>query len=81
MDQGDPQTVMVKHFMNQVKLEDLINVGFMKPAEFALRTHKNDKEVPTDSLPQGMLFAQKKCIDENKYTLHRVTEVDKSGNL
>jgi len=47
---------MVKNFMNQVKLEDLMNVGFMKPAEFALRTHKNDKEVPTDSLPQGMMF-------------------------
>lgn len=53
----------------------------MKPAEFALRTNKNDKEVPTDTLAQGMLFAKKKCIDENKYTLHRVTEVDRSGNL
>jgi hypothetical protein len=72
---------MVKHFMDQVKLEDLLNVGFMKPAEFALRTHKNDKEVPNDSLPQGMLYAKKKCIDENKYTLHRVTEVDKTENL
>ena len=48
---------IVSHFMNQVKLEDLLNVGFMKPVELSLRTHKNDKEVPTDALPQGMLIA------------------------
>lgn len=50
---------MVNHFMDQVKLEDLINVGFMKPVEMALRTHKNDKDVPNDTLPQGLLYAHK----------------------
>lgn len=48
---------IVSHFMSQVKLDDLINVGFMKPAELALRTNKNDKDVPNDSLPQGLLIA------------------------
>lgn len=48
---------IVSHFMSQVKMEDLINVGFMKPMEISLRTHKNDKEVPNDSLPQGLFVA------------------------
>ena len=50
---------VVDHFMEQVKLEDLMNVGFMKPVELALRTHKTDKEVPNDTLPQGLLYAHK----------------------
>lgn len=50
---------MIRHFMSQVKLEDLINVGFMKPVELALKTHHTDKTVPPDSLPQGMLVAVK----------------------
>ena len=50
---------VVGHFMSQVKLEDYINVGFMKPVELALRTHKVDKEIPNDSLPQGLLYAHK----------------------
>lgn len=48
---------IVSHFMSQVKMEDFINVGFMKPMEISLRTHKNDKEVPNDSLPQGLFVA------------------------
>lgn len=30
---------VVSHFMAQVKLEDLLNIGFMKPVEMALRNH------------------------------------------
>ena len=45
--------------MEQVKYEDLINVGFMKPVEMALRTHKTDKNVAKDTLPQGLLYAHK----------------------
>lgn len=63
---------IVSHFMSQVKLEDLINVGFMKPVEMALRTHKHDKDVPTDSLPQGMLIAEKNSIEDNRFKLHPV---------
>lgn len=73
---------MVSHFMDQVKLEDLVNVGFMKPVELALRDHKNDKEVPSDSLPQGMLYAHKEeGFTANKYSLHPVEEVDKEATL
>lgn len=50
---------MIKHFMSQVKLEDLINVGFMKPVELALRTHHTDPNVPNNSLAQGMMIATK----------------------
>jgi hypothetical protein len=36
----------------------------------ALRTHKNDKSVPTDTLPQGLMVAAKAAgINDNKYTL------------
>lgn len=35
--------LMIEHFMAQVKTEDLLNIGFMKPIEIALRTHKTDK--------------------------------------
>ncbi len=63
---------IVEHFIAQVKLEDLVNVAFMKPVELALRTNKNDKDVPNDSLPQGMLFAEKKSIEDNKFTLHKL---------
>ena len=73
---------MVSHFMDQVKLEDLINVGFMKPVELALRTHKNDKDVPVDSLPQGLLYAHKEDgFTANKYTLHPLQEVNKEATL
>lgn len=72
---------VVSHFMSQVKLEDLINVGFMKPFEMALRTHKDDKEVPVDSLPQGMLIAEKNSIEDNRYKLHPVQEVNKEASL
>jgi|JI6StandDraft_1071083.scaffolds.fasta_scaffold605186_1 hypothetical protein len=68
---------IVSHFMSQVKLEDLINVGFMKPVELSLRTHKNDKDVPSDALPQGLLVAEKKSIEDNRFTLHPLQEVDK----
>lgn len=33
---------MVRHFMTQVKMEDMINVAFMKPVELALRTRATD---------------------------------------
>lgn len=69
---------MIRHFMSQVKLEDLINVGFMKPVELALRTHKTDPNVPNDTLPQGMLIAIKQTsISDNKYKLAPLTEVNK----
>jgi len=53
--------------MSQVKMEDMLNVGFMKPIEVALRTNRFDKSVPTDSLPQGLMLADKKTINDNKY--------------
>jgi len=54
----------------------------MKPVELALRTHKNDKEVPNDSLPQGLLYAHKEeGFSANKYTLHPVQEVNKDASL
>jgi len=56
---GNSMNDMVKFFMKQVKMEDLINVGFMKPVELALRTHATDKTVPPDTLPQGLMIAVK----------------------
>jgi hypothetical protein len=50
---------VVSHFMNQVQFEDLLNVGFMKPFEMALKSHKTDKSVPNNTLAQGLLYAQK----------------------
>ena len=68
--------------MSQVKFEDVMNVGFMKPVEFSLRTHKNDKTVPSDTLPQGLLYAAKDGgISQNKYTLHPVNEVNPEHTL
>jgi len=56
---GNDMNTMVTHFMDQVKMDDLINVGFMKPVELALRTHKVDPKVPNDALPQGLMIAVK----------------------
>lgn len=69
---------MVRTFASQVKLEDVMNVGFMKPMEFALRTHKTDPEgVRPNVLPQGMMVAVKENgIEDNKYTLKRTEAVD-----
>ena len=68
--------------MSQVKMEDLMNVGFMKPVELALRTHKTDKEVPNDTLPQGMLYAHKEeGFSANKYSLHPVQPVNKEASV
>ena len=61
--------LMIEHFMAQVKTEDLLNIAFMKPLEVTLRTHKNDKSVPTDSLPKGLMQAVKTSINDNKYKL------------
>jgi hypothetical protein len=73
---------MVRHFMNQVKMEDMINVAFMKPVELALRTRATDPEVPADALPQGMLIAVKEqSINDNKYKLEKLTEVCKDSSL
>ena len=73
---------MVRHFMNQVKMEDMINVAFMKPVELALRTRATDPEVPADALPQGMLIAVKEqSINDNKYKLEKLTEVSKDSSL
>lgn len=70
---------MIKHFMSQVKLEDLINVGFMKPVELALRTHHTDPNVPNNSLAQGMLIATKETsISDNKYKLAPLNEVNRT---
>ncbi len=60
---------MIEHFMGQVKTEDLLNIGFMRPIEVALRTHKHDKQVPADSLPKGLMIACKNSINDNKYSL------------
>ncbi len=50
---------MIRHFMSQVKTEDLLNVAFMKPLEVTLRTNKTDKSVPVDSLPKGLMLVTK----------------------
>lgn len=50
---------MIRHFMAQVKTEDLLNVAFMKPVEVCLRTSKTDKSVPVDSLPEGLMLVVK----------------------
>jgi hypothetical protein len=50
---------MIRHFMSQVKTEDLLNVAFMKPLEVALRTNKTDKAVPADALPSGLMLVIK----------------------
>lgn len=63
---------MIEHFMAQVKTEDMINLAFMKPFEVALRTHRTDKSVPSDSLPRGLMIAQKNSINDNKYSLKRI---------
>lgn len=61
---------MIRHFMSQVKTEDLLNVAFMKPFEVALRTNRNDKAVPPDALPEGlMLVLKENGINDNKYRL------------
>lgn len=61
---------MIRHFMSQVKTEDLLNVAFMKPFEVTLRTNKNDKNVPPDALPEGlMLVLKENGINDNKYRL------------
>lgn len=61
---------MIRHFMSQVKMEDLLNVAFMKPFEVTLRTSRNDKTVPPDSLPDGlMLVVKDNGINDNKYHL------------
>lgn len=66
---------MIEHFMAQVKTEDYLNIGFMKPIEVALRTSKVDKEVPADSLPKGLMIADKGTINDNKYTLKRIKAI------
>ena len=54
----------------------------MKPVELALRTHKNDKDVPNDALPQGLMVAAKEAgINDNKYKLHRLEGVDREGTM
>lgn len=61
---------MIRHFMSQVKTEDLLNVAFMKPVEVTLRTNKTDKAVPVESLPAGlMLVVKENGINDNKYKL------------
>lgn len=61
---------MIRHFMSQVKTEDLLNVAFMKPIEVALRTNKTDKTLPPDALPAGlMLVLKENGINDNKYQL------------
>lgn len=67
---------MIEHFMGQVKTEDLLNIGFMRPIEVALRTHKNDKQVPADSLPKGLMIACKNSINDNKYSVARIHPID-----
>ena len=48
----------------------------MKPFEATLRTNKNDKSVPTDSLPKGLMIAVKSSINDNKYKLERVKPIE-----
>ena len=55
--------------MSEIKTEDILNVGFMGPIELALRTHHTDKSVPADTLPQGLMYAVKDSINNNKYNL------------
>jgi hypothetical protein len=61
---------MIRHFMSQVKTEDLLNVAFMKPFEVTLRTNRTDKTVPPDALPEGLMLVLKdNGINDNKYRL------------
>lgn len=41
-----------------------------------MRTSKNDKAVPTDSLPKGLMLAVKSSINDNKYKLERVKPIE-----
>lgn len=54
----------------------MLNISFMKPIEVELRTSKNDKSVPSDSLPQGLMIAEKNSINDNKYSLKRFQPVE-----
>ena len=64
--------------MDQVKTEDMINLGFMKPFEVTLRTHKHDKNMPSDSQPRGLMLAEKNSILDNKFKLKRFKPIDPS---
>ena len=48
----------------------------MKPFEVTLRTHRTDKNVPSDALPRGLMIAQKQSINDNKYSLKRIEAID-----
>lgn len=72
---------MINDFMGQIKTEDMLNVGFMKPIEVTLRTNKTDKTVPPDSLPQGLMMAIKdKGINDNKYKLEIIKPINPEIN-
>lgn len=66
---------MIEHFLAQVKTEDLLNIGFMKPVELALRTHKHEASIPQDSLPKGLMIARKQSINDNKYSLTSIEPI------
>jgi hypothetical protein len=54
----------------------MLNIAFMKPLEVTLRTPKHDKSLPADSLPKGLMIAEKNSINDNKYTLKPIKPIE-----
>ena len=72
---------MIGHFMSEVRQEDFLNIGFMKPIEVSLRTHRTDKNVSAESLPQGLLMAVKdQGINDNKFKLKPIEPISHEVN-
>ena len=63
----------MKSALKNIKEEDVLHRGFLKPIEVALKTHKTQPKDPRfkpGALPKGLKIAVKQSLASDKRTFH-----------
>jgi len=61
--------------LKNIKDEDILHRGFLKPFEIALKTYKtepNDPKFKPGSLAKGLKIAVREKLNEDKRTFHNI---------
>ena len=67
---------LMKSALKNIKYEDILHRGFLKPIEVALKTYKTepkDSQFKPGALPKGLKIAVRGSLTSDKRTFHNVS--------
>lgn len=75
---------LIQKAVSQIKKEDIVHRGFLKPIEIALKTYQSqrledDTTIRPGSLAKGLKIAVKTSLDSNSYFLQNIEELNEKA--